>query len=194
MSQSPNNRPAPRLSTETEMEMVVSQAIQVANCQLVAIRETHGYLKRKAAEYGIILTEQDLHSWSVSAWMELAKAKAWLRMPATRFEKRSEKEKKPKTELFPICEKPFPPTGDTELPFSNPAILPALRKLRAMLKRDAVDESELLEILRESSPDQTLLLSNFEEIPARTAELCLQRWPVILELVQSMRNDDGEAV
>src|SRR6516165_1603923 len=81
MSQSPNNRPAPRLSTETEMEMVVSQAIQVANCQLVAIRETHGYLKRKAAEFGIILTEQDLHSWSMSAWMELAKAKAWLRMP-----------------------------------------------------------------------------------------------------------------
>jgi len=44
MSQAANNRPAPRLSTETEMEMVVSQAIQVANCQLVAIRETHGYL------------------------------------------------------------------------------------------------------------------------------------------------------
>ena len=95
MSQSANNKTTPRLSTETEMEMVVSQAIQVANCQLVAIRETHGYLKRKAAEYGIILTEQDLHAWSVSAWLELAKAKAWLRMPATRFEKRSEKDKKP---------------------------------------------------------------------------------------------------
>jgi hypothetical protein len=33
MSQFPNNKPTPRLSTETEMEMVVSQAIQVANCQ-----------------------------------------------------------------------------------------------------------------------------------------------------------------
>jgi hypothetical protein len=119
------------------MEMVVSQAIQVANCQLVAIRETHGYLKRKAAEYGVILTEQDLHSWSMSAWMELAKAKAWLRMPATRFERRSDKDRKPKTELFPRSEQPT--------------------------------------------------------IPARTAELCVQRWPVILELVQSMRNEnDGE--
>ena len=40
-------------------------------------------------------------------------------------------------------------------------------------------------------PDQTLLLSNFEAIPARTAVLCLERWPVILELVQSMRSDDN---
>jgi hypothetical protein len=173
------------------MEMVVSQAIQVANCQLVAIRETHGYLKRKAAEYGIILTEQDLHSWSMSAWMELAKAKAWLRMPATRFEKRSDKDRKPKPELFPRSEQAAIPAGEAELPFSNPAIAPALKKLRQMLRRDSVDESELLEILKESSPDQTQLLSNFEEIPTRTAELCLQRWPVILELVQSMRNDEG---
>jgi len=191
MSQPQNNRPTPRLSTETEMEMVVSQAIQVANCQLVAIRETHSYLKRKAAAYGIILTEQDLHSWSMSAWMELAKAKAWLRMPATRFEKRSEKEKRPKTELFPRSERPISPAGDAELPFSNPAMAPALRKLRGMLRRDSVDEAELIEILRESSPDQTQFVSNFEAIPARTAELCLQRWPVILELVQSMRNEDG---
>jgi len=194
MSQCANNKPTPRLSTETEMEMVVSQAIQVANCQLVAIRETHGYLKRKAAEYGIILTEQDLHAWSVSAWLELAKAKAWLRMPATRFEKRSEKEKKPKTELFQRSEQAANPGGEGELPFSNPAVALALRRLRGMLKRDAVDETELLRILEESSPDQNDSPKNFEEIPVRTAELCLQRWPVILELVQSMRHDDsGEA-
>jgi len=62
-----------------------------------------------------------------------------------------------------------------------------------MLRRDAVGEAELIEILRESSPDQSPLLTNFEAIPARTAELCLERWPVILELVQSMRNDGGEA-
>jgi hypothetical protein len=173
------------------MEMVVSQAIQVANCQLVAIRETHGYLKSKAAEYGVILTEQDLHSWSMSAWMELAKAKAWLRMPATRFEKRSEKDKKPKTELFPRSEQAANPAEEAELRFSNPAMAPALKKLREMLRRDSVNEAELLGILRESSPDQSPLLSNFEAIPARTAELCLQRWPVILELVQSMRNDEG---
>jgi hypothetical protein len=58
-------------------------------------------------------------------------------------------------------------------------------------RRDLVDEAELIEILRESSPDQSPLLSNFEAIPARTAELCLERWPLILELVQSMRNEDG---
>jgi hypothetical protein len=173
------------------MEMVVSQAIQVANCQLVAIRETHGYLKRKAAEYGVILTEQDLHSWSMSAWLELAKAKAWLRMPATRFEKHSDKDRKPKTELFPRSEQAANPAGDAELPFSNPAVAPALKKLRGMLKRDAVDETELLRILGESSPDQNLSLNTLEAIPARTAELCVQRWPVILELVQSMRNDEG---
>src|SRR5215469_11772332 len=120
MSQFPNNKTTLRPSTETEMEMVVSQAIQVANCQLVAIRETHGYLKRKAAEYGIILTEQDLHAWSVSAWLELAKAKAWLRMPATRFEKRSEKDQK---------------TLETGLP------------PKRLLRRDSIDEAELIEIL-----------------------------------------------
>jgi hypothetical protein len=120
MSPSANNKSTPRLSTETEMEMVVSQAIQVANCQLVAIRETHGYLKRKAAEYGVILTEQDLHSWSMSAWLELAKAKAWLRMPATRFEKRSEKEKKPQAELFPRSERATNPAS---------AVVVAMRKL-----------------------------------------------------------------
>ena len=35
-----------------------------------------------------------------------------------------------------------------------------------MLRRDAVGEAELIEILRESSPDQRPLLSNFEAIPA----------------------------
>jgi hypothetical protein len=112
-------------------------------------------------------------------------------MPATRFEKRSEKDKKPKTELFPRSEKPAAPAEDAELPFSNPAMAPALKKLREMLRRDSINEAELIGILRESSPDQTLLLNNFEAIPTRTAELCLERWPVILELVQSMRNDDN---
>jgi hypothetical protein len=74
----------------------------------------------------------------------------------------------------------------------QPAIAPALRKLRGMLKRDAIDEAELIEILRESSPGQSPLLSNFEAIPARTAELCLERWPVILEMVQSMRHENSE--
>ena len=35
-----------------------------------------------------------------------------------------------------------------------------------MLRRDAVGEAELIEILRESSPDQGPLLSSFEAIPA----------------------------
>jgi hypothetical protein len=68
MSQLTNNdRPPARLSTETEMEMVVSQAIRIANCQFIAIRETHGYLKRKVAELGIPLSEQELHAFSMSA-------------------------------------------------------------------------------------------------------------------------------
>jgi hypothetical protein len=33
-----------------------------------------------------------------------------------------------------------------------------------MLRRDSVDEAELIEILRESSPDQSPLLSNFEAL------------------------------
>ena len=87
-------------------------------------------------------------------------------------------------------QKKEPPAGKAEA-FAEPNIAPALRKLREMLANDRVNEEELLAILRESAPRQTLFLKSLDEIPTRTAQLCLQRWATILELVQSMR-DDGE--
>ena len=52
----------------------------------------------------------------------------------------------PKTELFPRSEQP------AAVPFSDPTVAPALRKLRELLQRDSVNEHELISILRESTP------------------------------------------
>jgi hypothetical protein len=173
------------------MEMVVSQAIRIANCQFIAIRETHGYLKRKVAELGIPLSEQELHAFSMSAWLELAKAKAWQRLPPTRFTKPEPKEERPqkKAELFPRVEQPIEP----DVPFSNPGVAPALRRLRQMLRRDSIDEGELLAILRESTPQDAVAPETLEEAPVRSLELLLSRWSVVRELVEAGRRDGGEA-
>jgi hypothetical protein len=196
MNQLSNHNAPERLSTEAEMEIVVSQAIRIANCQFIAIRETHGYLKRKVAELGIPLSEQELHAFSMSAWLELAKAKAWQRLPATRFAKKDDKpprESKPaKTELFPRTEQTADP-GENTRPFSTPGVSLALRKLRQMLRRDSIDEQELLSILRESTPQDAVAPETLDKAPARSLELLLSRWSVVRELVEAGRQDGGEA-
>jgi hypothetical protein len=63
--------------------------------------------------------------------------------------------------------------------------------VRQLLQCDSVNKAELLAIVKESSPCQTLFLNNLEQIPAKTAELCLQGWPTIVELVESMRTETG---
>jgi hypothetical protein len=95
----------------------------------------------------------------------------------------------PKTELFPRSKQSL----YSNVPFSSPTIAPALHKLRQFLQRDAITEAELLGIVHESSPRQTLFLDNLDQIPTRTAELCLERWPTIVELVEASRNNGPEA-
>ena len=74
----------------------------------------------------------------MSAWLDLVKAKAWQRLPPTRFTKSEPKEERPrkKAELFPRVEQPTEP----DVPFSNSGVAPALRRLRQMLKRDSIDK------------------------------------------------------
>ena len=124
-------------------------------------------------------------------------------MPTTRLEKPARREKKApaksvdsrRPELFERPEQPaHTESGSNQptVPFSDPSVVPALKKLRQVLQRDSITEMELLGIVKESSPRQTLFLDNLDQIPARTAELCLQRWPTIMELVQASRDEDPE--
>ena len=177
-----------------ELEAAVAQANQLANMILLALRTVHEYIEPRALQHGIKLSAREQHAWSVSLSIALSQAKAHYRMPSTRLQKRpasakaspSVEKASPKTELFPR-------TGAPDERFSNPAVSPALRKLRQMLATDCVSEAELMAILKESAPRQTLFLSSLSEIPARTAELCLERWPTIVELVQASRDEDPEA-
>jgi hypothetical protein len=189
-----NIRTAP--GSKEDMEGVIAQTRQICNAMTVVINEIHNYLVPRAAEFGVVLDAQAEHAWAMSAWITISRdSKAQYRMPPRRLgvannATNPRPPKSPKSELFPRAE----PPAAGPVPFSNPAMSPALAKLRQMLSNDQVEEEELLAILRESSPRQTLFLSRLDEIPARTAELCLQRWPVIVELVESMRADNGEAV
>jgi hypothetical protein len=185
----------PSLSNENDLGAAVAIANQYANTILLALRTIHEYVAPRALAHGIKLSARELHAWSVSLSIALSQSKAHYRMPATRLAKPVQK-KAPvksvpssKTELFPRSEQPL----YSNVPFANPGISPALRKLRQMLATDRVSEEELMAILKESAPRQTLLLSSLSEIPARTAELCLERWPTIVELVEASRNNGPEA-
>ena len=185
----------PKDNNSTELEAAVAQANQLANMILLALRTVHEYIVPRALQHGIKLSAREQHAWSVSLSIAMSQAKAQYRMPSTRLQKRpasvkaspaSVEKASPKTELFPRTEPP-------DERFSNPAVAPALRKLRQMLAHDRVSEEELMAILKESAPRQTLFISSLSEIPVRTAELCLERWPTIVELVQASRDEDPEA-
>jgi hypothetical protein len=129
MSQPTNQKPRAE-----GMSATVGLATQMANCLLVALRETYHYLVPKAQAEGIEIDAQSAHALAVSLWIQLARERAWLRMPATRFERKAEQPQKAE----PPSEKP--------VPFAEPNISPALRKLREMLANDRVNEEELLAI------------------------------------------------
>jgi hypothetical protein len=185
----------PSLSNENDLGAAVAIANQYANTILLALRTIHEYVAPRALAHGIKLSARELHAWSVSLSIALSQSKAHYRMPATRLEKPVQKKApatsvpSPKTKLFPRSEQ----LADSNVPFSSPTIAPALHKLRQFLQRDAITEAELLRIVHESSPRQTLFLDNLDQIPTRTAELCLERWPTIVELVEASRNNGPEA-
>jgi hypothetical protein len=176
-----------------DLDTAVGIANQYANQILLALRTIHEYVAPRAAAHGIKLSARELHAWSVSLSIALSQSKTHYRMPATRLEKPVTK-KAPAKSVQSQKRELFPRTEEPAIPFSDPTVTPALRKLRELLQRDSVNEAELLAILKESSPRQTLFLDTLEQIPERTAELCLQRWPTIVELVEAERqNDNGEA-
>ena len=179
MSSSANNGQTP----PTDVDEVVAQANQMANTILLALRVVHEYIGPRAESHGIKLTARDKHAWSVSLSIALSQSRAYTRMPTTRFDFQKPKLAPAKKELFSRPEIP--------IPFNDPAVLPALKELRELLKRDSVEERELMKVLRESAPRQTFSLASFDQIPGKTAAICLERWPVILELIESMRGDSG---
>jgi hypothetical protein len=181
----------PTDNSQDGMRTTVELATKMANTMLVCLRETYHYLVPKAKAEGIEIDAQSAHALAVSLWIQLARERAWLRMPATRFTKPEPKEERPqkKAELFPRVEQPIEP----DVPFSNPGVAPALRRLRQMLRRDSVDEQELLAILRESTPQDAVAPATLDEAPARSLELLLSRWSVVRELIEAGRRDNGES-
>jgi hypothetical protein len=117
-------------------------------------------------------------------------------MPATRFERKDDKPprepKRAKTELFPRSE-PAALPGEATRPFSNPGVSPALRKLRELLQRDAVDEEEILRVLHEAAPRGATPPTSLDQATERTLGLLLDRWEVTRELIEAARDDGGEA-
>ena len=167
-----------RARTSTDLEDVVAQANQMANTILLAIRTVHEYISPRAEAHGIKLSARDKHAWSVSLSIALSQSRAYSKMPATRVGLEKTKPVKPAAkELFTRPE----PT----VPFLE--VSPALKQLREVLRRDKVGELELMRVLKESAPRQTFSLGSFDQIPEKTAGICLERWPVILELIESMR-------
>ena len=155
-----------KIASDNYLDGVVAQANQLANMILLALRTVHEYIEPRAASHGIKLSAREKHAWAVSLSIALSQSKAHQRMPATRLSQPATKKApaksvaSPKNELFPRSAEQPP-----AVPFSDPAIAPALRKLRQLLQRDSVTEPELLAILRESAPRQTLFLDNLEQIP-----------------------------
>ena len=171
-----------------ELDAVVAQANQIANTILLALRTVHEYIVPRAASHGIKLSAREQHAWAVSLSIALSQSKAYHRMPTTRQQPSVVKPPKKKPALFEHAQEPA-----DSLPFSDPTIAPALRRLRQLLERHAITEAELLGIVRESAPRQTLFVNSLQDIPDRTAELCLERWPTIVELIEAGRRDGGEA-
>ena len=60
---------------------------------------------------------------------------------------------------------------ETMKPFSSSAVAPALRKLRHLLQRDAVDEQEILAIFRGAKPRDCYPPASLDQVPERSLSL-----------------------
>ena len=77
----------------------------------------------------------------------------------------------------------------TMKPFSSSAVAPALRKLRHLLQRDAVDEQEILAIFRGAKPRDGYPPASLEQVPERSLSLLVYRWRITKELIEAGRQD-----
>ena len=179
MSSSANNGQTP----PTDVDEVVAQANQMANTILLALRVVHEYIGPRAESHGIKLTARDKHAWSVSLSIALSQSRAYTRMPTTRFDFQKPKLAPARKQLFSRPETP--------IPFSDPAVLPALKELRELLKRDSVSEKEILELLDEAAPRGTQPPRSLDATPERSLKLMIERWDTVRELAEAGRADPG---
>ena len=77
----------------------------------------------------------------------------------------------------------------TMKPCSGSAVAPALRKLRHLLQRDAVDEQEVLAIFRGAKPRDGYPPASLEQVPERSLSLLVYRWTITKELIEAGRQD-----
>jgi hypothetical protein len=187
VSSSTNNGQTP----PTDMDEVVAQANQMANAILLALRTVHEYIAPRAESHGIKLTARDKHAWSVSLSIALSQSRAYTRMPATRFDIQKPKPAPEKPKLAPAKKELFSRPEALEQPFSSPEVLPALRELRELLKRDRVEEIEVIRVLQEAAPRGSCAPISLDATPERSLQLLLDRWEVVRELVESERSEEA---
>jgi len=178
MSNTPNNG-----APSADVDEVVAQANQMANAILLALRTVHEYIAPRAESHGIKLTARDKHAWSVSLSISLSQSRAYTRMPTTRFDFQKPKLAPARKELFSRPEAP--------IPFNDPAVLPALKELRELLKRDSVSEKEILELLNEAAPRGSQPPRSLDATPERSLKLMIERWDTVRELAEAGRADPG---
>jgi hypothetical protein len=180
MSNTSNNGTPP-----ADVDEVVAQANQIANTVLLALRTVHEYISPRAESHGIKLSARDKHAWSVSLSIALSQSRAYTRMPTTRFDFQKPKFAPAKKELFSRPETP--------IPLSDPAVLPALKELRELLKRDSVEEREIVRILQEATPRGSVPPISLDATSERSLQLLLDRWGVVRELVEAGRTPERTA-
>jgi hypothetical protein len=168
---------------DADLDAAMAQANRLANMILLSLRTVHEYIAPRAESHGIRLSARDKHAWAMNLTIALSQSKAYLRLPATRFTKAQALPKKPVTkpriELFPHTKEP-----------------PVLGKLRSLMQTAAVTEEEVMAIVRESGIRESTLAEHLSELPLRTIELLVERWPTVLELIELARADakgGGEA-
>jgi hypothetical protein len=186
---------------DADMASVVAQATQICNAMFIAIREVDCYLKPKLAEIGILLDKRSTHALAMSCWIAMGQGKMHLRLPAKRFGKRVKVQHKESTDsvdsLLTATIAPAPAKKElfsrpeTPIPFSDPAVLPALKELRQLLKRDSVSEKEILELLDEAAPRGTQPPRSLDATPERSLKLMIERWDTVRELAEAGRADPG---
>ena len=66
-----------------------------------------------------------------------------------------------------------------------------MHKLRELLKRDCVQETEVIRILQEATPRGSVPPISLDATPERGLQLLLDRWKVVRELVEAGRSDFG---
>jgi hypothetical protein len=155
-----------------ETDVVVGLANQLAHVILIALKVTHTYIVPRAESHGIKLSARDKHAWAMNLAIALSQNKAYLKLPATRLEKRTQK---------PVQKTSAPLFADRKQESE------ALGQVRQLMKDAGVTEAELLGIMREGGTREAMFAADLSAIPDKMLRLAIERWETVVELAAAGR-------